>query len=165
MSRVLIAYASKHGSTEAVARAIATRLRSKGLHVDVRAAAIPTDAGAYDAVVLGGSLYMGRLHADARRFLLRNRPALESIPFAVFALGPLSMDNAAGSREQLDRALGRAEVAPSVVEIFGGVVEPAKLRFPFNHMPETDVRDWAAIESWADELATLFAPELAAAGV
>lgn len=165
MTRVLVAYASRHGSTEAVARTIAMRLRGKGDHVDVRAAAIPTDPGAYDAVVLGGSLYMGRLHADARRFLVRNRAALGSMPFAVFALGPLSMDDADGSRNQLALALERAEVEPSVVEIFGGVIDPKKLRFPFSHMRESDARDWTAIESWADRLAALFELEQATAGV
>ena len=31
----------------------------------------------------------------------------------------------------------------------GGAVDPSKLRFPFSHMAEADVRDWHAIREWA----------------
>jgi menaquinone-dependent protoporphyrinogen oxidase len=159
MTRTLVAYASKHGSTEEVARAIAARLRADGQDVDVLPAASAAVAGTagYDCVVLGGSLYMGRWHADARRFLRRHGGALERLPLAVFALGPLNLeeDQVAGSRKQLDGALGRLGVEPKLVAIFGGVVEPEKLRFPFSRMAETDARDWQAIDAWADEVAAL----------
>jgi hypothetical protein len=36
---------------------------------------------------------------------------------------------------------------------FGGVVDPARLRFPFNRLSAADTRDWDAIESWEAELA------------
>ena len=40
--------------------------------------------------------------------------------------------------------------------IFGGVVDPAKLHFPFSHMDATDARDWDAIHTWADEVTERF---------
>jgi hypothetical protein len=45
-------------------------------------------------------------------------------------------------------------VTPVSVAIFGGAVDPTKLRFPFNRMPETDARDWEAIREWALEVET-----------
>ena len=52
----------------------------------------------------------------------------------------------ASSRSQLDRALAATpQVKPDPVAIFGGVVDPAKLRFPFNRLPASDARDWDAI--------------------
>jgi hypothetical protein len=39
--------------------------------------------------------------------------------------------------------------------IFGGAVDPAKLRWPFNRMPASDARDWQAIDAWADAVAAL----------
>jgi hypothetical protein len=36
---------------------------------------------------LGGALYMGRLHREARRFLRTHREALATRPLAVFAMG------------------------------------------------------------------------------
>jgi menaquinone-dependent protoporphyrinogen oxidase len=155
MKRCLVAYASKHGSTEDVAREIASTLRRSGNIVYVHDAETVSDLSGYDAVVLGGALYMGRWHRDARAFVELHREALAHVPFAVFALGPASMEKEAGSRKQLQHALDHAQVAPDTVTIFGGVVEPAKLRFPFNHLPKTDARDWPAIERWALEVLRL----------
>jgi menaquinone-dependent protoporphyrinogen IX oxidase len=44
------------------------------------------------------------------------------------------------------------------IELFGGVINPAKLHFPFNHMPTGDARDWKAIRAFAERLATAFRP-------
>jgi menaquinone-dependent protoporphyrinogen oxidase len=151
--QVLIAYATTHGSTREVAQAIGDVLHGRGLDADVRAAGDVSDLAGYDAVVLGGALYTGRWHRDARRFLSRNRAILAELPVAVFAMGPqdLAAESIAGSRAQLDRALKQARwLTPVAVAIFGGVVDPAKLRFPFNRMPACDARDWDAIGAWAD---------------
>ena len=60
----------------------------------------------------------------------------------------------ASSLWQLERGLASArEVSPVAVGVFGGVVDPARLHFPFNRMPPSDARDWDAISAWADELA------------
>ena len=108
--RVVVAYASKNGSTAEVAEAVARRLGERGLEVDVR-------------------------------------------PVAIFALGPKTAEerDLAESRSQLDRALRGVEHA--TVAVFGGVIDPTKLRFPFNRMPPSDPRDWDAIAAWADEVA------------
>jgi menaquinone-dependent protoporphyrinogen oxidase len=161
MTHTLVAYASKHGSTEEVARLIGDLLRDAGHHVDIRDAAGVTDVEPYDAVILGGSLYMGRWHADARSFLRRHRAAVEERPLAVFALGPRTLedDQVAGSRKQLDHALSQLGVVPQLVTIFGGAVAPEKLRFPFNRMPETDARDWQEIRRWAGEVALRLAED------
>ncbi len=154
MTRTLVAYASKHGSTEEVARAIGSFLRDAGHDVDIRDASVVTDVEHYDCVVLGGALYMGRWHADARGFLRRHRVALEERALAVFALGPLTLadGHVAGSRKQLGKALTHLGVHPQFVTVFGGVVDPEELRFPFNHMLKSDARDWAQIEAWAGEV-------------
>jgi len=152
MTSVLVAHASKHGSTHETADWVAAVLRDRGFDVDVLPAAIVESVAAYDGVVLGGALYAGRLHADARAFLRRHRGALAHLPCAVFALGPRSLeqDDLAGSRSQLDAALAKTpDVEPFAIAIFGGVVRPAELRFPFNHMPASDARDREAIERWA----------------
>ena len=152
MSSILVAYASKHGSTRETADWVAAVLRDRGLDVDVLPAAAVESVGGHDAVVLGGALYTGRLHSDARRFLRRHRDSLARVPCAVFALGPTSMDpeDVAGSRHQLDAGLSKTpEVQPFAIAIFGGVVRPAELRFPFNRMHASDGRDREAIERWA----------------
>jgi menaquinone-dependent protoporphyrinogen oxidase len=113
----------------------------------------------YDGVVLGGALYAGRWHRDARHFLARQRDALAALPLAVFAMGPLTLEerDVVGSRKQLDRALAKEPgLEPVAVAVFGGVIDPDKLRFPFTHMPAGDARDWDAIRYWTDDIARVF---------
>ncbi len=155
-SRVLVAYATKHGSTQEVAEDIAETLRGIGLAVDIMAAADVAHLRGYSGVVLGAALYTGKLHKDARQFLKRHEDALLVRPVAVFAMGPRTLEpsDVASSRAQLDRALAAVpRLAPVSLAIFGGVVAPETLRFPFNRMPACDARDWTAIETWATELA------------
>ena len=163
---ILVAYATKHGSTQEVAEAIAATLREHALEAEVQPASEVRALDRYGAVVLGAPLYSGRWHGDASRFLKRHRTALSERPVAIFALGPRSAaeEERRGSREQLDRALAKASwLAPVAIEVFGGVIDPAKLRFPFNRMPASDARDWTAIRAWASNLATQFQPAQASA--
>ena len=163
---ILVAYATKHGSTQEVAEAIAATLREHALEVEVQPASAVHALDRYGAVVLGAPLYNGHWHRDARRFLKRYRTALAERPVAIFALGPRSTaeEERRGSREQLDRALAKASwLAPVAIEVFGGVIDPAKLHFPFNRMPASDARDWTAIRAWASNLARQFQPVQASA--
>jgi menaquinone-dependent protoporphyrinogen oxidase len=156
----LVAYATKHGSTREVAEAVAAGLTERGCNVEVRPADEVTTLEPYGGVVLGGALYTGRWHRDARTFLKQHRRALAERRVAVFGMGPrtLAARDVAGSRAQVDKALAAVpEVRPVSVEIFGGVVDPPQLRFPFNRMPASDARDWDAIGSWAALVAERFA--------
>ncbi len=148
---VLIVYASKRGSTEQTARRIGEVLRSRGLTTKVEEARRIKDLSGYRAVLLGGSIYLGRWHHDARVFLRRHRRTLERLPFAVFALGPGEDTPAqfAESRKQLDDALARfPEIEPRTRAVFGGVIDPEKLRFPMSRMKPRDLRDWDEIRAW-----------------
>jgi menaquinone-dependent protoporphyrinogen oxidase len=161
MSPVLVAYATKHGSTQEVAEAVAATLRGCGHVVEVVAAGDAKDVDGHDLVVLGGALYVGRLHRDAIRFLERHRRALSDVRLAVFALGPKTTADSemAASRGQLERALDRfRELEPVSIAVFGGVIDPAGLRFPFSRLSASDARDWDAVRAWARELGGLRAP-------
>jgi menaquinone-dependent protoporphyrinogen oxidase len=156
---ILVAYASRHGSTGEVAEAVAAHLRESGLTAELRPVAEIETLEGYDGAVLGAALYAGRIHRDARRFLKRFHKALAAKPVAVFAMGPrtLGESDVAGSRKQLGSALAKVpDVEPFAVAIFGGVLHPDEQPFPFNHLPETDARDWEAIRVWAEEVAARF---------
>jgi menaquinone-dependent protoporphyrinogen oxidase len=157
-TKTLIAFASKHGSTHEVADEVAEILRAGGLDVDVRPAASVDDVGTYDAVVIGGALYMGHWHRDARRLLDRMSEELHDRPVFVFGMGPMDLEEKSveDARKQVDHALAKVpDVEPVSVAIFGGVVHRDELHFPFNHMPETDARDHEAIRAWADDIAAV----------
>jgi menaquinone-dependent protoporphyrinogen oxidase len=154
---LLIAYGSKRGSTREVAEALAKKLAEGEREVELRRAADVDDLAPYDGVILGGSLYFGRLHGDAVRFLAKHRRTLSELPVAVFALGPTRAEphDLAASRAQLDKALEKAPgVEPQSVAVFGGVIDPTKLPFPLSRTSPSDARDWDAIDAWADEIAT-----------
>lgn len=87
--RVLIAYGTKNGSTAGIADMIATALQAEGLSPQACPAAQVRTVEGYDAVVLGGALYAGRWHRDARRFARRFGQALQGLPVWVFSSGPL----------------------------------------------------------------------------
>jgi menaquinone-dependent protoporphyrinogen oxidase len=153
--KILVAYGTKKGSTGEVASKVAETLRQQGFETDLQPASEVKDLGSYAAVVLGGSIYTGRFHAEAQALLKRHRGELAKLPVAVFGMGPQTMEDrdVASARKQLDASLKKVpEVEPMAVAIFGGVIDPSKLHFPFNRMPASDARDWDAIAAWAESL-------------
>ena len=159
---VLVAYATRYGSTQEVAEAVAATLRERRWEVDLRPAREVRSLEGYSAVVLGTALYMFRLHKDARRFLTRHREALSKRPVAIFAMGPFNNDERdwQAVRAQLDKELAMFPwLVPIAHEVFGGKFDPAKLRFPYNlvpylkRLPASDIRDWTAINAWASSIA------------
>ena len=76
-SKVLLAYASKYGSTREVADAIAKTLREKGLDVEMQQAGEVRSLKEYRAVILGAPLYLYRWHKHALRFLKRHEKNAE----------------------------------------------------------------------------------------
>ncbi len=174
--KVLVAYASTHGSTREVAEAVTATLRDHGLTVDLQPARDVRTLAGYGAVVLGAPLYMFHLHKDAPRFLSRHQKALAGLPVAVFAGGPFGEEAGAPAdgkewqevRKNLDQELAKFPwLKPVAVEVIGGKFDPSTLRFPWNlipalrRMPPSDLRDWDAIRGWASMVAGQLQPTLA----
>jgi menaquinone-dependent protoporphyrinogen oxidase len=82
-ARVLVAYATKHGSTAELADWIADEVREAGADVDVSPVTAAPPLAGYDAVVLGGPMIMG-WHKDARRYLKQHAGELSGKPTALF---------------------------------------------------------------------------------
>jgi menaquinone-dependent protoporphyrinogen oxidase len=163
---ILVTYGTKHGSTREVAEIVAETLAEHGLAVETLPAARVDDVAPYAGVVLGGAIYMGRWHPDAVQFLDLHRGSLATMPVAIFGMGPRTLEprDADASRAQLVKALRQVpEVDPCALAVFGGVIDPYKLRFPFNRFPASDARDWSAIRTWATQIADVFAFGKAAA--
>ena len=153
---VLLAYATRYGSTQEVAETIAATLRQAGLEVELQPMQEVKRLDNYGAIVLGAAIYNARWHPNAHQFLSRHQEALGQLPVAIFALGPLSTGEAAmqRSRRQLDKELEKYPwLKPVAVEMFVGKLDPAKLGF-FERLGTTasDHRDWEAIRAWANAL-------------
>ena len=149
---LLVTYGSRHGATREIAEEIAKTFRGRGVGVDIRSALEVESVEEFDGVVLGSAIYNGRLHGDAIRFLERHRRALSAKTLAVFVAGPrdLDPDSVLHSKIQALHGLrGFRELEPVSMAVFGGVIDPDVLRWPFSRMQPSDARDWDDIRSWA----------------
>ena len=153
---ILLAYATRYGSTQEVAEAITTTLRQDGIKVDIQSMQDVKNLDNYSAVVLGAALYNARWHPEAHNFLSQYQETLKKLPVAIFALGPLSTSDVAmlRSRGQLDLELQKYRwLKPVAVEMFVGKSDPAKLGiFDRLFTKASDHRDWNVIRSWANTL-------------
>jgi menaquinone-dependent protoporphyrinogen oxidase len=112
---VLVAHATKNGSTQQVAEAITVALREAGsLVTALPARGVRASVAGYELVVPGAPLCSGRWYRDAHRFLRRHQRELAAVPMAVFGMGPRSDTEEAWqrSRSQLDRALAKPAGLP-----------------------------------------------------
>lgn len=154
---ILVAYATRFGSTQEVAEVIAESLRQAGLAVDLQPMQQVKGIDQYDAVVLGAAIYNAKWHAEAHHFLAQHQEILRQRPLAIFALGPLTTGEVPmrNSHRQLDKELARYPwLNPVALEIFVGKYDPKKpgLGFFERMMPARDYRNWEAIRAWAQAL-------------
>lgn len=155
---VLVAYGTTNGSTARIAETVAEVMSKEGLAAEALPAGSVEDVTRYDAVVVGGGLYAGRWHRDARRFVRRNRRELAVRPLWFFSSGPL--DASATEKDippvqGVRRAMTRLDARGHVT--FGGCLqEGAKGRIAkmiVRNGKGGDFRDFPAIEAWAARVA------------
>src|SRR5689334_21226445 len=90
MTKVLVAYASKHQSTAEIATSIAHRLTQfKALKVTILPIENVEYITGYDAMVLGSSVYEGNWRPAAAEFLRLHAQELAKIPVWLFTSGPI----------------------------------------------------------------------------
>ncbi|WP_255405336.1 flavodoxin domain-containing protein [Sinomonas sp. R1AF57] len=170
---VLVAYASKHGATAAIAERIASTLTAEGLPATARPVGEVDDLTPYDAVVLGSAAYAFHWMREATAFAKHHEAELAQRPVWLFSSGPLGDD-------KVDKE-GRDVLETSEPKEFGkfadllrvkgehvffgawdpstppvGLMEKAMSHLPGNPlsaMPSGDFRDWDDIEAWARGIA------------
>jgi menaquinone-dependent protoporphyrinogen oxidase len=160
--RVLVAYASKLGSTAEIAHAIAGRLEQRGHAVETRAVRDVRSLEGFDAVVLGSALYAAHWQRDANKFVERHRAALGSRRVWIFSSGPLDTRQAAADLPITEHAARIVEGIPYVAHrTFGGRLAPDAPVDPqvLTTHPIGDFRDWDAIGAWAGAIADELAAE------
>lgn len=162
--RVLIAYASRCGSTAEVAEAIGQVLREAGAVVDVRPVKDVHDLGPYRGVMIGSAVRMGKLLPEALRFAKGHQDDLRRMKAtAYFVVCATIIEDTPQNREQaatFPRPLCEIR-QPVSVGLFAGRVDPSKMEFPWNlmcrlfmkgTMAPGDGRDWDAIRAWAGDV-------------
>lgn len=164
---VLVAYGSKRGGTEGLAKMLADDLRAEAVSVEVAPANQVRSTRGYDAVVVGGALYVARWHGHARRLVKRNAQDLRQKPTYLFSSGPL--DGSATERDispvkgvlaLMDLVGARGHVT------FGGRLAPDAKGFPASAMAKKSAGDWRdqdQVRAWAHKLALELGPRPPAA--
>jgi len=170
---VLVAYASRFGSTRGIAECIAEKLQQQETPAEARPVEAAGDLDGYDAFVVGSAVFAGHWMEEATEFVRQHRSALASRPVWLFSSGPIGA--MAKKHEPADpkgiAKLKRA-IGPRDHRVFFGAWDRGKLdrgtlglaerivakRF----LPEGDWRDWREIEAWATEIARALTAQRAA---
>lgn len=165
--KILVAYASRTGTTVGVAEAIGQTLTESGAKVDVRPMQDVTDLAPYRAVVAGSAIQGSKWLPEAMEFVEMHRAALKQKPFAAFlvcmTLGIPNKNAHANVAEWLEpvRALvptvsegyfaGKTMELDSMPSRVGRVMLRVSMWLGF--LSPGDHRDWDKIRAWAVELA------------
>lgn len=167
---VLVAYATKYGSTAGIADTIAERLRVAGLDVEVAEAGEVHDIERFDAYVIGSATYIGHWRQDAAELVRRHAELLAARPTWLFSSGPLGTSETDARGRPLREVAApeevaefEASIAPRGHVVFFGALVPSKLEFrdrtvrrlPVGRelLPAGDFRDLAEVEAWSDTIA------------
>jgi menaquinone-dependent protoporphyrinogen oxidase len=156
---VLVAYASKHGSTQGIAERITEKLRQLGKEVEAQPMDAVEDPRRYEAFVIGSAIYYGSWLKEATEWVHRNQTILAGHPVWMFSSGPLGTDVNDAEQQPKEIAEFQKAIGPRDQRIFFGAIDHSRLSFAERMMvkavraPEGDFRDWKAIEAWAESIA------------
>jgi menaquinone-dependent protoporphyrinogen oxidase len=170
-SRILVAYASRHGSTAGVAEAVGKTLSESALQVDVRQVSDVVDLEPYAAVVMGSAIRGGKWLPEAMDFVHAHQVALARKPFAAFLVCATMGSPNAQYRQGVAAWMApvRDLVRPMSEGLFAGNLDLGKMPFgkdalmfrvavAMGALPGGDRRDWDAVRTWAQGLVPLLCP-------
>jgi menaquinone-dependent protoporphyrinogen oxidase len=165
--RILIAYATRAGSTGEIAKSISDALCEQGFEVQALPVQSVTSIDGCGAIVLGSAVRYGDWLPEMHRFMQLHKQALSQRPLACFTACDKARDQSAASiaaMKSYSRA-ARDIVQPKTETFFAGKLDAATLSV-FERMvvkmigsPMGDFRDWSAIKTWAHELGTTFSAD------
>lgn len=155
--RVLIAYASRCGSTGEVAQAVAEELSARGKAVDVRFVQKVNALDGYQAVLVGSAIRMGQWLPEAVQFVEKHQQALRQLPTAFFTVHMLNVGDDETSRKNRFAYLDsvRKFMTPQQAVFFAGKIDMSKMSFIDRLITQvmkgsdSDLRDWSKIRGWA----------------
>jgi menaquinone-dependent protoporphyrinogen oxidase len=155
MTKVLVASASKHGSTEEIAEAIGDVLRAHGLEVEVKRLEDVDTLFPYDAYVLGSAVYLDGWLRRATHFVDRHGELIATRPTWLFSSGPIGDPAHVPVEESFDAGELVRRTQAREHRQFGGKLDKAQLSIGERaaagllRVPAGDYRQWDAITAWA----------------
>lgn len=168
--RVLVGYASAHGSTQGIAEEIGRRLSRAGLDTEVLPVAAINALGGYDAVVLGSAIHNMAWLPEAAAFVRDHEDDLARRSVWLFSVS--SIGDTSGFvlpvvawllrrvRGELSDVAGfRRAIAPRGHRNFAGAIDRSHWNLAGDLFLRAcggrygDHRDWNDIDTWADGIA------------
>ncbi len=173
MSRILVAYGSRYGSTKEIAEHIGKTLTEEGHSVDVKKASKSLGVDEYEMVVVGSGIQAGGWQKDAKNFLKLNSSSLKWKKTALFVScgDVLEAEKRDESyKKYLVEPAEKNGLTPVAYGFFGGSFDfTGKQGFMYNVFMRMikgdfekkgiktegvyDFRDWEHITEWARNLA------------
>jgi menaquinone-dependent protoporphyrinogen oxidase len=164
--KILVAYATRTGSTMGVAEAIGFSLSEHGFLVEIEPMNKVTDLTPFDAVICGSAIQDRQWLPEAMDFIKTHQSVIYQKPFATFSVCmTMAMTNAEKYRPGVMAWLEpvRTLTKPFSEGFFAGTLEFAKIpslpdRFKFRVSvllgvwKVGDHRDWDAIRVWTENL-------------
>lgn len=159
-NRILVAYATKAGTTAEIAARIGETISQKNQTVDVLPISRVKDLSGYSAVVIGSAIRMGSVLPEVKSFVEKNQAALGQKPFSLFVACMTLNEDTEANRTAVSAYLDpiRAVVKPASEGLFAGVMDPQKVSFLDRLIikalktPLGDFRDWDKINAWAESI-------------
>jgi menaquinone-dependent protoporphyrinogen oxidase len=173
MSRILIIFASHHGQTRKIAGVLASRIRTGSHVVDLAEAGVGPDRlpppEAYDAIVFGSRIEVGRHATDVLRYIRNHRDALRRMPTGFFSVSMAAATPNAGADpsgylastfEDLDWVPGIAVAFAGGLPYrrYGWILRQIMKRIsrsaghPTDTTRDHELTDWNAVASFADKI-------------
>lgn len=158
--KILVAYATRTGTTKSVAEFIGEMLCKRGAAVEVTDVKSAGDAAQYRAAVLGSAIRAGKLMPEMLAFVEANQEQLEEMPLAAFIVCATLQEDTEEKRHEAAAYLDplRALVEPDMEGFFAGAIDRSKLSLPLRLIlramkaEDGDWRDWDAIRAWTARL-------------
>lgn len=167
--KILIAYATRAGSTREIAFEIGRVLAEQGKTVDVLCIKEVRSLNDYSGVILGSGIRVGGWMPEAVKFVETHQAELHQMPTAFFLVSLFLHENTPEVRATVAAYLDpvRKIFEPAAIGLFAGKMDFKALTWPERQIakmvksPEGDFRDWPQIRSWAADLQqTIFSPVL-----
>jgi menaquinone-dependent protoporphyrinogen oxidase len=161
---VLVAYASALGSTRDIAQHMAERMADALDGIVCRSVEEVDSVSGYEAVVVGSAVHNQAWLPPALEFLTRHGPELAGRPVWAFSVGmsdglpKLFRGRGAELQKQRLEQAQFQDVPLRGHAVFSGVYEASQLSAPLRALFRLaggqfgDLRDWAAIDAWTDQV-------------
>lgn len=186
MANILIAYTTREGQTEKIARRIAATLREAAHTVELLDTDRPSpglDVSRFDGVIVGAPLHGHGYPHSVARFVRAQGERLARVPSAFFSVGlavaSRTVDGRAQTRPIVDAFLSQTAWQPAQVELIAGALPYSKynmiIRFVMKRIAakaggDTDTSrdyeytDWNAVDRFARDFGArlLIAPQATA---